>query len=124
MHGRTGSALRIPPIYPQLDTQTLARHLARAIERRVREVRESLVRQGRKFMGAKAVLQQSLDAKPHTTEPRRNPNPRIAAAHTPERVQAIRNLMTFLRHYRAAWHAWRHGKREQVFPTGTYAVRV
>ena len=52
------------------------------------------------------------------------PNPLIAAAHTPERVQAIRNLLAFLRDYRAAWHAWRHGKREQVFPAGTYALRI
>jgi hypothetical protein len=44
--------------------------------------------------------------------------------HTPERVQAIRNLMSFIRAYREAWHAWRHGKRDQVFPAGTYALRV
>ncbi len=113
-----------PPIYPQLDQKQLGRHLANAVERRVRDAREALVRQGRKFLGAKAVLQQCFDAVPKTTEPRRNPNPRIAAAHTPERVQAIRNLLAFLRDYRAAWHAWRHGKREQLFPAGTYALRI
>jgi putative transposase len=113
-----------PPIYPQLDQAQLARHLATAVERRVREARAALARQGRKFLGAKAVLQQAFDAAPQTTEPRRNPNPRIAAAHPPERVQAIRNLLAFMRDYRAAWHAWRHGKREQVFPAGTYALRI
>jgi hypothetical protein len=86
------------------------------IERRVREARDALAQQGRKFLGVQALLQQPFDAVPKTTEPRRTPNPRIAAKHTPERVQAIRNLVTFLRGYRAAWHAWRHGKREQVFP--------
>ncbi|HXK20925.1 MAG TPA: hypothetical protein VNG33_24105, partial [Polyangiaceae bacterium] len=113
-----------PPIYPQLDAITLARHLATAVERRVREARETLAAQGRKFAGAKAVLQQRFDDAPKTTEPRRNPSPRIAAAHTPERVHAIHNLMAFLRTYRAAWHAWRHGKRDQIFPAGTYALRV
>jgi hypothetical protein len=113
-----------PPIYPQLDVQTLARHLATAVERHVRDARHALAQAGRKFLGAKAVRQQLFDAAPHTTEPRRNPNPRIAARHTPERVQAIGNLMAFLRDYRAAWHAWRHGKREQVFPAGTYALRI
>jgi len=39
-------------------------------------------------------------------------------------VQAIRNLLAFLRDYRAAWHAWRHGNREQLFPAGTYALRI
>ena len=113
-----------PPIYPQLDVGTLARHLATAVERHVRDARQAPARAGRKFLGAKAVRQQPFDATPHTTEPRRNPNPRIAARHTPERVQAIRNLMAFLRAYRAAWHAWRHGKHEQVFPAGTYALRI
>lgn len=113
-----------PPIYPQLDEAQLGRHLARAVERRVREAREALVRQGRKFLGAKVVLQQPFDAVPNTLEPRRNPNPRIAANHTPERVRAIRSLLQFLRDYRAAWNAWRCGNREQIFPAGTYALRI
>lgn len=113
-----------PPIYPQLEQKQLGRHLANAVERRVREARNAMLQQGGRFLGAKAVLQQPFDAVPKTVEPRRNPNPLIAAAHTPERVQAIRNLLAFLRDYRAAWHAWRHGKREQVFPAGTYALRI
>jgi hypothetical protein len=113
-----------PPIYTQLETAVLARHLAVAVERHVREAREHLAKQGRRFIGAKAVLQQSFDAVPKTIEPRRNPNPRIAAAHTPERVQAIRRLLAFLRDYRAAWLAWRDGNRARVFPAGTYALRV
>jgi putative transposase len=113
-----------PPIYPHLDDARLGRYLAAAVERRVREAREALAQQGRKFLGTKAVLQQAFDAVPKSTEPRRNPNPRIAAAHTPERVQAIRNLLAFLRDYRTARHAWRHGKRDQIFPAGTYALRI
>jgi hypothetical protein len=70
------------------------------------------------------VLQQPFDAVPRTIEPRRNPNPRIAANHTPERVHAIRSLQQFIRLYRGARHAWRRGKREQVFPAGTYALRI
>lgn len=62
--------------------------------------------------------------RPETSEPRRNPHPRIAAHHTPERVRAIQSLMAFLRDYRAAWQAWRQGKREQIFPAGTYSLRI
>ena len=113
-----------PPIYPQLDIATLARHLATAVERHVRNAREGLAQAGRKFLGANAVRQQPFDGTPNTTEPRRKPNPRIAARHTPERVQAIRNLVAFLRDYRAAWHAWRQGKSDQIFPAGTYALRI
>jgi putative transposase len=71
-----------PPIYPHLDHARLARHLADAVERRVREARENLLRQGRKFLGADAIRQQAFDTVPQTMEPRRNPNPRIAAKHT------------------------------------------
>jgi len=112
------------PIYPHLDEMRLGRHLADAVERRVRDAREEMIRQGRKFLGAKAVLQQAFDAVPRTPEPRRSPNPRIASAHRSERVHAIRSFLAFVRHYRAAWIAWRNGKRDQVFPAGTYALRV
>jgi hypothetical protein len=113
-----------PPIFSHLSVRELARHLARAVERHVREAREALTRQGRKFLGAKAVLRQAFDAAPKSTELRRNPNPRIASKRTPERIQAIRNLVAFLRSYRQAWLAWRSGKRDQIFPAGTYALRV
>lgn len=113
-----------PPIYAHLDQEGLARRLAVAVERRVRDARGAMMRHSRRFLGTKAVLRQAFEAAPQTTEARRNPNPRIAAANTPERVQAIRKLLAFLRDYRAAWHAWRHGKREQTFPAGTYALRI
>jgi putative transposase len=113
-----------PPVYIHLDTCELARLLVAAVDRRVREARSALASCGRRFLGAKAVLQQSFDGVPQTVEPRRNPNPRIAATNTPERVQATRNLLAFWRDYRAAWVAWRAGKREQVFPAGTYALRI
>jgi hypothetical protein len=61
-----------PPIYPHLDDAALSAHLARAVERRVREARASLAEQGRKFQGARAVLGQPFDAAPHSPEPRRN----------------------------------------------------
>lgn len=113
-----------PPIYAHLDVVELARHLASAVERRVRAAREALAAQSRKFLGAKALLRQRFDAVPTSVAPRRNPHPRSAAAHTPERVQAIRNLLAFLRDYRAAWLAWRNGNPTQIFPAGTYALRV
>lgn len=113
-----------PPIYQHTDQPQLVRHVAVRVDRLVRKAREALAQQGRKFLGAKAVLQQRVETVPSTTEPRRNPNPRIASSHTAERVQAIRRLVAFLREYRAAWRAWRGGRRDQVFPPGTYALRV
>jgi putative transposase len=113
-----------PPIYAHLDLQALARLLDTAIERHIRNARTALAEQGRKFLGAKAVLQQSVSMAPRTTESRRNFHPRIAAANSGERVLAIRRLLDFVRQYRAAWHAWRAGKRDATFPAGTYALRI
>jgi REP element-mobilizing transposase RayT len=113
-----------PPIYPQLDTVRLARCLANAVEQQVRSARNALAIQGRAFLGAKAILKQDFYDIPRTREPRRNPHPRIAARHAPERVQAIRKLLAFIREYRAAWTAWRAGNPTQLFPAGTYALRI
>ncbi len=113
-----------PPIYQHLDAAQLARHLAHAVERHVGAARDALREADRKFLGPKAVLQQPFDAVPKSTELRRNPSPRIAAKHTPERVQAIRHLLDFIKRYRAAWHAWRAGERDTTFPQGTYALRI
>jgi putative transposase len=113
-----------PPIYEHLDDATFADHLARAVERHVSEARRRLACKGRSFLGAKAILRQSFNAVPKTTEPRRNPSPRIAAKHTPERVQVIQRLLDFVRRYRIAWRAWRAGARDTPFPAGTYSLRV
>jgi len=113
-----------PPVWPQMSGVEVARCLARAVERRVREARQALLEQGRKFIGANAVRRQSFNAVPKTKEPRRNPSPRIASNFTPARIEAIRRLAAFRRAYRVALSAWRDGKRDQVFPAGTYSLRI
>lgn len=113
-----------PPIYPQLSIAELASRLHDVVQRLVRIAQQALAEAGKRFVGASRVLQRSFHDRPDTIEPRRDSNPRIAARHTTERVEAVRRLKAFLREYRSAWQAWRHGHREQVFPAGTYALRV
>jgi hypothetical protein len=113
-----------PPIYPQLSDIDLAHHLQEAVQRLVRNARHALRDLGRKFVGVQAVRMQPFEARPTTPEPRRNPSPKIAAKHTPERNEAIRRLKAFVHQYRAAWHLWRRGHRDQPFPAGTYALRL
>lgn len=113
-----------PPIYPELEPHELDRRLAAAVERRVRDARDAMVAAGQKFLGAKGVLHQTFVAVPKTAAPRRNVNPRVAAANASDRVNALQQLVAFWRAYRAAWLAWRDGNRAQIFPAGTYALRV
>lgn len=113
-----------PPIFQDNDVVALARRLATTVQRHVSEARDALARRGIKFLGAKAILQQSFEAVPKTQEPRGTSNPRIAAGRAPNRVQAIERMLSFWRDYRAAWQAWRNGKRDQLFPAGTYSLRI
>lgn len=113
-----------PPIWPQMSGVEVAHCLARAVERRVREARQALLEQGRKFLGVNAVRRQSFSTIPKTKAPRRNPSPRIAAIFSPARIDAIRKLAEFHRAYETARKAWRDGNREQVFPAGTYSLRI
>lgn len=113
-----------PPIYRALAPRELAARLATAVERRVRDARDAMALEGKKFLGAKGVLRQTSDVVPKSHAPRRNTNPRIAAAHAADRAKAIQQLVAFWRAYRAAWIAWRDGNRSQLFPAGTYALRV
>jgi REP element-mobilizing transposase RayT len=113
-----------PPIYAHLDDAALAHQLTRAVERHLQAAHTAIRKQGRKFLGPRAIMQQGFDDAPASNEPRRSLNPRIAGKSALERVEAIRRLLDFCRRYRSAWVAWRSGARDTPFPAGTYALRV
>jgi len=81
-------------------------------------------RERRGFLGAARVLAQKWWSRPQQAEPRRGLRPRIAARDVSLRVELLEGLRAFLSAYRTAWLAWRQGKREVLFPAGTYALRV
>jgi hypothetical protein len=99
---------------------------AAAIERvseRETAARSRMAREGRAFMGVRAVRAQSPFDRPKTREPRRNLNPRIACRDKWKRIEAIGRRKAFLNRYRQAFAAWREGNTETVFPAGTYWMR-
>jgi REP element-mobilizing transposase RayT len=112
------------PIYKHLDDASFALQLARAVEKKVHAAHAEMRDARRSFQGVRAILRQRFDAAPRSNELRRNPNPRIAAHRTPQRIRAIRLMLDFFRRYRAARQAWRRGVRETLFPAGTYALRI
>ena len=113
-----------PPIFPALSDAELQARLRDAVAKRVKRARDDLALRGLPFLGRKAVLRQAFSAVPKTPAPRRNPSPRIAAQSTALRVSAIRRMLEFVAAYRAAWNDWRAGKRDAVFPPGTYTLRI
>jgi hypothetical protein len=78
----------------------------------------------RRFLGPERVRRQNPFARPASGEPRRELNPRIATRDKWKRIEALGRLVGFLRAYRSAWHEWRMGARDVLFPAGTYQLRL
>jgi len=76
------------------------------------------------FLGVARVLSQKPTGQPRPGEPRRTLNPRVAARDKWKRIEALGRLVEFMRHYRSAWLARRHGNADVIFPCGTYLLRV
>jgi putative transposase len=88
------------------------------------EALRRLAADGRKVVGAERVLAEGTAARSRPGEPRRQMKPRVAARDKWKRIEALSRLVRFLDDYRAAWAAWRAGRRDVVFPLGTYLLSV
>ncbi len=51
-------------------------------------------------------------------------NPRIACRDKWKRIETLGRLGEFLRAYRAAFREWVRGRRNVIFPAGTYKLRI
>jgi REP element-mobilizing transposase RayT len=114
--------LHPPPEWEEAEdfVETLRRQLADAEDRAA----AALGSQGRSFLGVYGVLAQKPRARPPTDAPRRALNPRVACRNKWGRVQALLRLAEFVREHREALHAWRAGRRDALFPPGTWLMRV
>jgi hypothetical protein len=93
-----------------------------ALAERQREAERRVGKAG--FLGVARVLQQKPMARPASTEPRRDLNPRVAAKNTWKRIEALTRVAEFVQAYRSALAARRAGTIGVVFPAGTYLLRV
>lgn len=99
--------------------ERLRGELARVEDEAAAERRTS----GRRILGRKAVLAQRPTARPVSSEPRRNLDPRVAAKSKWPRIEALMRLKEFRAAYRAARDQWLAGKAV-VFPEGTWWLRL
>jgi REP-associated tyrosine transposase len=108
-----------PPGFASADAfrERLAAALAEKETQAVRNARGG-------FFGVARVLAQKATGRPRSAEPRRTLNPRVAARDKWKRIEVLGRLKEFLDAYRAAWSACRAGKKEFMFPLGTYLLRV
>jgi putative transposase len=76
------------------------------------------------FLGVARVLAQRVTARPRKPERRGQLNPRVASKDRWKRIEALGRLVGFLADYRTALREWHEGKKEVLFPAGTYELRV
>jgi REP element-mobilizing transposase RayT len=78
----------------------------------------------RAVLGPRRVLAQSPFARASDPEARRALRPRVAARDKWKRIEVLGRLVAFLDGYRVALRERRAGRRDVVFPAGTYLLRV
>ena len=115
---KAGLLLSMPPGFASLE-EFRARLEAALAEREAKAASE---RSG--FLGVARILKQRVLDRPASRERRRRLKPRFAARDHGRRLEQARRLKAFLAEYREALLAWREGKRDVVFPEGTYHMRV
>jgi len=84
----------------------------------------TLASEERGFLGVARVLAQSFFARPAPGEPRRVLSTRVACRSKWKRIEALQRLKRFQVAYREALDAWRTGRRDVLFPPGTWQMRV
>jgi hypothetical protein len=103
----------------------LIKELANRINTTISNIKDTMRREGRRFMGVAEVLKQKCSASPRTQASHRNMNPRVACKSKWHRIEALARNRAFLTQYYQALALWKKTKDPQtVFPAGTYAMRI
>lgn len=114
-----------PPGFDHLSDEELAEHVESAVHEREEFFRAEADREGRPFLGRAAILAQDRYGRPTTKGKPRKPHARRFAACSLERVaELVRQRRQWEAGYAEAMALWKTGKRDVVFPHGTYKMRV
>jgi len=112
-----------PEYFTELSEESWRSTIHAKVKEREKKLRLKRSKCGTRVLGWRAVLQQRWTARPKSSEPRRELNPRIAAKNKWRRVEALLNNKHFLQAYRKARAALTAGLRTVLFPQGTYWLR-
>ncbi len=98
--------------------------LLRQLEEAEDHAAAELGKSGRSFMGVARVLAQKWYARPKSADPRRGLNPQVACRNKWKRMEALLRLKSFRAEYRETLAKWKTGRRDVLFPPGTWLMRV
>jgi len=107
-----------------LDPQTGVQQLTQAVREKVAEAREKIKAEGRKFLGATAVMAKSIFTRPKSVDGKSERKPVVKAADSSVRKACKQALRAFQQAYAVALQAWKEGDRSVEFPYGTWWMRV
>jgi REP element-mobilizing transposase RayT len=113
-----------PPGYGDLTDDEVAAILRNAIQEQEEAARARARREGRRFLGRRAVRDQSRHAFPASCDQRFAMRPTVAARSRGARVERLLENRAWREMYEAARDQYRHGDAAAVFPYGTWKLRV
>ncbi len=114
--------VRPEALYPELgDAQARERLRDKARERSHAKA-NALRKSGGSFMGMRRVRRQPTGSSPTTRLPRRGIRPTVAGKNKWARIEALQRNAAFLEAHELARLLFESGKRDAVFPFGTYLM--
>jgi REP element-mobilizing transposase RayT len=111
-------------IVPPSRIENLLERVANLLEQMLAKAHAAAREHGWQFLGRAGVLATSFVRRARSLERRRQTVPRVAARSMFIRQKLLAAQREFRRAYHAAIDAWRDGKRDTVFPEGTWWMRV
>jgi putative transposase len=113
-----------PAGYDDYSDEELAVLIQQAIDDREDMFRAQFDREGKRFLGRRAILRQSRYDSPKTVAPHFGIAPRVAAKDKWRRIETLQRNRKWHSDYQDKRKRWLRGERDVVFPYGTYQLRV
>jgi len=114
--------VHVPPTHAHMTPLAFAAHLEALVKKREEAIRVELEASGRRFGTARMALKTPWREAPKTDKPRSRLKPKVAAGDKKERCAMLERRALFEEAYELAYAAFRSGKRDVVFPGGTWKM--
>lgn len=112
-----------PDIRPELSDQALFALILERLHEREQSIARNLRHQHRRFLGESRVLRQRWNEAPTTPEDRFTARPTFSSRSKWARVAQVQRNRKWEQDYARARQAWLEGRRDVLFPEGTYWMR-
>jgi REP element-mobilizing transposase RayT len=116
--------LTTPHAFLNMRGDDYMKDLRDAIREKEQTIQEEMNRKGQSFLGVAAIMRQKYTDRSHKTDPHGEISPRIACKDKWTRIEVLAKLTGFIVEYKEALEKWKAGKRDVLFPYGTYKMKI